>query len=62
MGHDLPWLRAQDHTTPELPELNSQARGYLNDQAFYILPSRERAEAEMKKLDKTLRSKYGIKV
>ena len=31
-------------------------------QAFYILPSRERAEAGMKKLDKTLRSKYGIKV
>ena len=31
-------------------------------QAFYILPSRERAEAGLKKLDKTLRSKYGIKV
>ncbi len=30
-------------------------------QAFYILPSRERAEAGLKKLDKTLRTKYGIK-
>jgi len=30
-------------------------------QAFYILPNRERAEAGLKKLDKTLRRKYGIK-
>jgi len=30
-------------------------------QAFYILPNRERAEAGLKKLDKTLRTKYGIK-
>jgi len=30
-------------------------------QAFYILPNRERAEAGMRKLDKTLRTKYGIK-
>ena len=30
-------------------------------QAFYILPSRERAEARLKQLDKTLRTKYGIK-
>jgi integrase len=30
-------------------------------QAFYILPSREQAEAGLKKLDKTLRQKYGIK-
>jgi hypothetical protein len=30
-------------------------------QAFDILPSRERAEAGLKKLDKTLRAKYGIK-
>jgi integrase len=30
-------------------------------QAFYILPSRENAEAGLKKLDKTLRTKYGIK-
>ena len=30
-------------------------------QAFYILPSRDRAEAGLKKLDKTLRTKYGIK-
>ena len=30
-------------------------------QAFYILPSQERAEAGLKKLDKTLRTKYGIK-
>jgi integrase len=30
-------------------------------QAYYILPNRERAEAGMKKLDKTLRTKYGIK-
>jgi integrase len=30
-------------------------------QAFYILPNRERAEAGLRKLDKTLRTKYGIK-
>jgi integrase len=30
-------------------------------QAFYILPNHERAEAGLRKLDKTLRSKYGIK-
>jgi integrase len=30
-------------------------------QAYYILPNHERAEAGMKKLDKTLRTKYGIK-
>jgi len=30
-------------------------------QAFYILPNHERAEAGLKKLDKTLRTKYGIK-
>lgn len=30
-------------------------------QAFYILPNRDRAEAGLKKLDKTLRTKYGIK-
>lgn len=30
-------------------------------QAFYILPNRERAESGLKKLDKTLRTKYGIK-
>ena len=30
-------------------------------QTFYILPNRERAEAGMRKLDKTLRTKYGIK-
>lgn len=30
-------------------------------QAFYILPSRASAEAGLKKLDKTLRTKYGIK-
>ena len=30
-------------------------------QAFYILPNRERAEASLKRLDKTLRTKYGIK-
>jgi hypothetical protein len=29
--------------------------------AYYILPSHERAQAGMKKLDKTLRTKYGIK-
>jgi len=28
---------------------------------FYILPNRERAEARLRKLDKTLRTKYGIK-
>jgi len=30
-------------------------------QAFYIPPNRGRAEAGLKKLDKTLRTKYGIK-
>ena len=30
-------------------------------QAFYILPNRERAEAGLRKLDKTLCTKYGIK-
>jgi integrase len=30
-------------------------------QAYYILPNHERAQAGMKKLDKTLRTKYGIK-
>jgi integrase len=30
-------------------------------QAFYILPSRERAEMGLKKLGRTLRTKYGIK-
>ena len=30
-------------------------------QAFHILPNRERAEAGLRKLDKTLRTKYGIK-
>jgi integrase len=30
-------------------------------QAFYILPNRERAEAGLRILDKTLRTKYGIK-
>jgi integrase len=30
-------------------------------QAYYILPNHKRAEAGMKKLDKTLRTKYGIK-
>ena len=30
-------------------------------QAFYILPNRQRAEAGLRKLDKTLRTKYGIK-
>jgi hypothetical protein len=30
-------------------------------QAFYILSSRERAEAGLKKLGRTLRTKYGIK-
>jgi len=30
-------------------------------QAYYILPNHERAEAGMRKLDKTLRTKYGIK-
>jgi integrase len=30
-------------------------------QAFYILPNRERAEAGLRKLDKTVRTKYGIK-
>ena len=30
-------------------------------QAFYIPPNRERAEAGLRKLDKTLRTKYGIK-
>jgi integrase len=30
-------------------------------QAFYILPNRTRAEAGLRKLDKTLRTKYGIK-
>jgi hypothetical protein len=30
-------------------------------QAFYILPNRERAETGLRKLDKTLRTKYGIK-
>lgn len=30
-------------------------------QAFYILPNQERAKAGLKKLDKTLRTKYGIK-
>ena len=30
-------------------------------QAFYILPSRERAEAGLIKLGRTLRTKYGIK-
>jgi len=30
-------------------------------QAYYILPNRERAQAGMMKLDKTLRIKYGIK-
>jgi integrase len=29
--------------------------------AYYILPDRDRAEAGMRKLDKTLRTKYGIK-
>jgi hypothetical protein len=29
--------------------------------AFYILPNRERTEAGLRKLDKTLRTKYGIK-
>ena len=28
---------------------------------FYILPNRERAEAGLRKLDKTLRTKYGIR-
>jgi hypothetical protein len=30
-------------------------------QAYYILPHHERAQAGMKKLDKILRTKYGIK-
>jgi len=30
-------------------------------QAYYILPNHERAQAGMKKLEKTLRAKYGIK-
>jgi hypothetical protein len=30
-------------------------------QAFYILPNRERAEAGLRKLDKTLHTKYGIR-
>jgi integrase len=30
-------------------------------QAYYILPNHERAQAGMRKLDKTLRTKYGIK-
>jgi integrase len=30
-------------------------------QAYYILPNHERAQAGMKKLEKTLRTKYGIK-
>jgi excisionase family DNA binding protein len=30
-------------------------------QAFYILPNQERAEVGLRKLDKTLRTKYGIK-
>ena len=30
-------------------------------QAYYILPNHERAKAGMRKLDKTLRTKYGIK-
>jgi hypothetical protein len=30
-------------------------------QAFYISAHHERAKAELKKLDKTLRTKYGIK-
>jgi integrase len=30
-------------------------------QAYYILPNQERAKAGMRKLDKTLRTKYGIK-
>jgi site-specific recombinase XerD len=30
-------------------------------QAFYVLPNRERAEAGLRKFDKTLRTKYGIK-
>jgi site-specific recombinase XerD len=30
-------------------------------QAYYVLPNRERAQAGMMKLDKTLRIKYGIK-
>jgi integrase len=29
--------------------------------AYYILPNHQRAEAGLKKLDKTLRTKYGIK-
>ena len=29
--------------------------------AYYILPNLERAKAGLKKLDKTLRTKYGIK-
>lgn len=29
--------------------------------AYYILPNLERAKAGMRKLDKTLRTKYGIK-
>jgi integrase len=30
-------------------------------QAYYILPSRKRAEAGLRKLNKTMRDKYGIK-
>jgi hypothetical protein len=39
----------------------SLTRRLSTTQAFYILPNRERAEAALRKLDKTLRPKYGIK-
>jgi len=29
--------------------------------AYYILPNREQSEKALRKLDKTLRTKYGIK-